>query len=492
MVSVRSFGRPTGRLSACLCPSARLPHYLLLVQLPITSLVSLGALLFAACGGEPKLDLSRLPAGTKEPAAASVLRIPRAGGLPQLFRVPALEPSAWKAEDKLPAIERPIGVDQEQGLVYLLDGKRNVLALDLETRRIHTYLEGIRRAALGPDGALYAVDTGSAVTQLVRQTPVRFRSKLQGDPAELHGTMSSTLLARIGGKRPALEVLGSDQPPTSSPLPDGPIAPSYWGDLVAVAADSAVVVYHLQDKSPPHAIRVSGHARAALFSPSGHRIYVARDRDNLLVLDRFTVDELGSIDLPGPTRDLRSDAYGRWILARPLVGDSVWIVDVATGRYVGTVAGEWDSDLPMVAAPTTLLTRGARDVVAHDLGSKGMPETGRVPGGAGDFWLTVAWHPPQEGETVVAADSTLPGSDTTGGATVFLQVSSSQNPAWANELSGKLKAAGLPAAVLAPKRSDEAYRVVLGPYASREQAEATGRKIGMPSFIVTAQGGPDR
>jgi hypothetical protein len=28
---------------------------------------------------------------------------------------------------------------------------------------------------------------------------------------------------------------------------------------------------------------------------------------------------------------------------------------------------------------------------------------------------------------------------------------------------------------------------VLGPYATREQAEATGRKIGMPSFVVTAQ-----
>ena len=29
--------------------------------------------------------------------------------------------------------------------------------------------------------------------------------------------------------------------------------------------------------------------------------------------------------------------------------------------------------------------------------------------------------------------------------------------------------------------------MVLGPYATREQAEETGRRIGMPSFIVTAQ-----
>jgi cell division protein FtsN len=70
---------------------------------------------------------------------------------------------------------------------------------------------------------------------------------------------------------------------------------------------------------------------------------------------------------------------------------------------------------------------------------------------------------------------------------VYLQVSSSQNPTWANELSAKLGAAGLPASVLAPRRSEDVYRVVLGPYATREQAEATGRTIGMPSFIVTAQ-----
>jgi cell division protein FtsN len=81
---------------------------------------------------------------------------------------------------------------------------------------------------------------------------------------------------------------------------------------------------------------------------------------------------------------------------------------------------------------------------------------------------------------------------TTAAPSVFLQVSSSQNPAWANELSGKLKAAGLPASVLAPARSDEAYRVVLGPYATREQAEEAGKKIGMPSFVVTPQDIPER
>ena len=34
--------------------------------------------------------------------------------------------------------------------------------------------------------------------------------------------------------------------------------------------------------------------------------------------------------------------------------------------------------------------------------------------------------------------------------------------------------------------------VVLGPYATREQAEETGRGIGMPSFVVTTQDSPSQ
>ena len=92
-------------------------------------------------------------------------------------------------------------------------------------------------------------------------------------------------------------------------------------------------------------------------------------------------------------------------------------------------------------------------------------------------------HNPSQTDSsaVAAADSEAAAPS------VYLQVSSSQNPSWANELSEKLRAAGLPASVLPPKRSDEAFRVVLGPYPSRDQAEETGRKIGMPSFVVTAQ-----
>jgi hypothetical protein len=221
---------------------------------------------------------------------------------------------------------------------------------------------------------------------------------------------------------------------------------------------------------------------------------VARAAAPLLVLDRFEGTRLREIELPGPARALRGDLYGSWLLVQPENADSVWVIDVGTGKYLGATAARWSDDLPAVAAPHTLLVRRGADLVALDLSEEGFTEMGRVEGGSVDFWLPLAWHPPQENEIPVEADSAaLADADSAAGRpTVYLQVSSSQNPTWASELSEKLRAAGLPASVLTPRRSEEAYRVVLGPYATREQAEETGRKLGMPSFIVTAQDQPAR
>jgi hypothetical protein len=458
------------------------------VNLPATIGGLVILLLLGACGRSPDLATGNTAGSSRGVPNVTALRIPREGGFAKLYRTPALDSAAWKLTEKLPPIDHPIGADAEQGLVFLLDRKNSVVAIDLDTRRVRTFLENIRYATLGPDGALYAVDTASSVVQLVRRTPVRFRSKLQGKPAELYGTMNGALLARLAGNQPALEFLGSDQAPTSIPLPEGEVALSFLGDQVAVAADSAVVVYTPNNKTEPKVIPIEGDARAVLYSPSGHRLYVARAAAPLLILDRFEGTRLREIELPGPAKALRGDLYGSWLLVRPQTGDSVWVIDVGTGKYFGATATKWADDLPAVAPPHTLLVRRGADLMALDLGDKGFAPVGKVTGGAADFWLPVAWQPAQEADIQVEADSAAADTDSTiRRPAIYLQVSSSQNPTWASELSEKLRAAGLPASVLTPRRVDEAYRVVLGPYATREQAEETGRKLGMPSFIVTAQ-----
>jgi sporulation related protein len=449
-------------------------------------------LLVAGCGRGPDMASESIGSAARSTPSVSLLRIPRAGGVARLYRAPSLDSASWKPVDGLPQVEHPIGADPEQGLVFVLDKKNNVVALDLETRRVRSYLENVRYATLGPDGALYTVDTGSTVTQLVRRTPVRFRSKLQGKPIELHGTMDGALLAQLAGKPPTLEYLGPDQAPTSVQVPEGQMTTTFLGDLVAVAADTGVVLYTPQNKSKPHSIHTEGEARAVLFSPSGHRLYIARSAAPLIVMDRFEGTRLREIELPGPARALRSDLYGNWLLVQPERGDSIWVIDVGTGKFRGSARARWTDDLPMVAPPAALLIRRGADVVALDLSANGFTELGRVEGGAADFWIPLAWKPSQDNDLPLQADSSQLAATDTGAArpTVYLQVSSSQNPSWANELSDKLKAAGLPASVLPPKRAQDAYRVVLGPYATREQAEETGRKLGMPSFVVTAQDQP--
>jgi cell division septation protein DedD len=73
-------------------------------------------------------------------------------------------------------------------------------------------------------------------------------------------------------------------------------------------------------------------------------------------------------------------------------------------------------------------------------------------------------------------------------ANVWLQVSSSQNPDWAEDLAEQLRIDGHPAGVWRPDVPEESYRVVVGPYLTREAAEEAGRRLGRPFFIV--QRGP--
>ncbi len=443
-----------------------------------------GLLGIAACGRDP--ESGRLPDAPRSHPSASVLRLPRDKGAARLYRVPGLELSVWKQADKLPALATVVGADLEQRLVYALDDKENLVGLDLESRRVRPFLSRVRHAAVGPDGALYAVDTGAAITQFVRRTPVRFRNRLGVAPANLFGTQQGGLVVVPAGGRGEAVLLNSDQARAAAQLPAGQAAATYLGDLIAVAADTAVVLYEPQAPEPVRSLEVSGGARAVGFSPSGHRLYVARKRGDILVLDRLSGETLETIDLPGMGRELRMHFYGHWLLVRPERGDSVWVVDLSTDKLAGTVPARWTSDLPAVAGERTLLVRAGGDLRALDLRTEGFPVTGEVDGGAEDAWLPLAWLPRGEEREEQAADSAAADS-AAAGATVYLQVSSSRNPEWAEELTAKLKSAGLPASVLAPKRGEEAYRVVIGPYATREQAEATGRTLGMPSFVISTE-----
>ena len=424
---------------------------------------------------------------SQPPQPVSLLRIPARGGRAALFRFPTLAPANWSAREDLPPSTQIVGTDIDARLVYLRDAKGNVVALDLEAGKNQAVLPNVAAATVGPDGTLYTVSADHDVTEIADRTPVTFPGKLPAGARVLFGGDDESAVALIEGSKRSLAVVDRQDAPELTPIPSGEVAATAWGNLIAIAADSDVVLFAPGTAHPIRTLDAGDHVRHVTFSPSGHRLYIARGgSDALTVYDRFTWHRLDGIDLPGEPGALRADPFGRYLLVRPSEGDSVWVVDLSTNELLGNWPAHWGEDLPTVASSRYLILRQGQDVVSYDLATAKLSETGRVPGGAADLWLVLPWAPRGEMPEGPALDSTaLAAADSVPDTRIFVQVSSSQNPAWAAELARKMQGIGLPAQVIKPQHQDEGYRVVLGPYPTREAAESTGRKLGQPYFIYT-------
>ncbi len=65
-----------------------------------------------------------------------------------------------------------------------------------------------------------------------------------------------------------------------------------------------------------------------------------------------------------------------------------------------------------------------------------------------------------------------------------MQLSSTSNLTWAQARRDELLQAQLKALVLYPTEYYDRYRVVLGPYGTREEADNIGRRLGQPYFLL--------
>ena len=464
----------------------------------------------AAPSSQPqgKQAVSKAAAGAARTAGVAI-RIPAKGGVPRVYRLPGMAEIPTAIRGRLPQVRRVIGLDAEAEFLYVTTPqkdttrkksakakseksdttlKSDVLALDLGSARVDTVAVAIEQATLGPDGTLYTVDGKARVVSAARRVRVAWPQPLPAVPLQMFGAADQRLVA---ADPPKLITAAADQPPTSRPLPAGSdVAATRWGDLVAVATDSGVLLMDPLGRREATFIALSDHPRALVFSPSGHRIYVARRTEpGLAAIDRYDLEEIDGVALPLPAETIRLDPLGRWLLAKPTGGDSVWVVDLPVKRLVGSVPCTWRVDLPAIGPDGSLLVPRGDDIVSYRPDS--LTETGRVKGGASDFWMLTAWRPrgsyrgafadadagAAPADQAVAADTAGPEGP------MYVQVSTSQNEAWSTEMAQQLSRAGLGARVLQPKNPDDGYRVVLGPYPTRAQAEAIGRKLGRPFWI---------
>ncbi|MGH7523547.1 MAG: SPOR domain-containing protein [Gemmatimonadales bacterium] len=484
--------------------------------------VVLLAVALAGCHGRRVPAASRhLPAAfATPPSDAALLRVSRTGGTVQVLHASSLVPQEQLISG-LPPIARLLGASSEEKTIYGADNAGRLVAIDLVARRSHLVSTSARDLSAAPDGTIIGEDSARHPVRFANRTLTTFKATVDKGTTLLRGPGDQLLALRP--RTGTLDVL-SENGERRINIPSGRIATTWAGDLVAVTTDTAVILVDPSARAPTRpsrsrnrsgitSIRIRGTPVVSAFSPSGHRLYVARKLGGLMMLDRFTRTELRELPLPGIAAGLRADRSGRWLLAHNAMGDSLWVIDLSRWTVTLSRASSWSDDLPTVVAGHILLVRSHGDVVAIDLDDPTSGHAGVVTGGAGDLYIMLPWlpltavpattvataaPPPPPPPIAVPPDTaeTAPPppaikNDSGAHGDIYLQVSSSQNSEWAQAFARQLKDGGFPSKVVEPKTSDENYRVMVGPYPSREAAESVGKRLGRSYFIVMpGSGGP--
>lgn len=454
------------------------------------------------------------------PVPAVAFRLPTQGGQLAVYTLPALDATPWGTGGRTAGARSAIGVDLQGRRLLYRDSGGAIAALDLVAMRERPVAPRGSVASLGADGTLMAVDRRGTVLESQPWGTRPWPSGL--------GTSVRDLFASPGGRLIAVRDLDADTLAIATreggisratAVPEAADrAASFAGDAVAFATDSGLVVYEDREADRPWFVRLTAPHTVA-FSPSGHRLYAAlRAGGELAVVDRYTREARASISLPGVAAALRMDPWGRVILVRAADEDAtVWVVGIADGDVNDRLHTRWGTDLPTVSETGVLLSREGEAVVARDV--RTLDSLGAVAGGAADLWFTGRWVPRSQSAVARAenaprdtarrqaapppgreglsqalpapqprpadrAPSPVTRQPLPGVASYWVQVTSTRFVEGARALSDTLRREGHPASVVEPRSGDNIWRVMTGPWPSREVADSAGRALGRPYFVT--------
>ncbi len=402
----------------------------------------------------------------------------------RVYNLPSMEEFNWRFENPDLVATEVIGFVADEDQIYIRTPDSQLVALELATGRQRTVDSGVVSAAFGPTGSAYSIRADSTIGAVRDRRVSEWPDTLAALPTSAWGTTGGRLVVvePSTSGRTVKRLAPDGQVGATDLLPDGVTASSTWGDLIVVSADSGLHGIEPGNPAGRTFARLRSRAAAVAVSPPGHRVVAATEGAELVVLDRFQFRELFRRALPGMVTGIRFDPYGRYLLLRPAASDSVWIIDVAQpADTIRVTAGSWDADLPTITPGGTALIRSGPDVVTVD------PDTGReiarVADADDDRWLVVRWDARRPMLQMLAEQGAATPTET--GELYFVQVSATYNQAWAADLANNLRQAGLDAQVLTPTPGDDRYRVVLGPYPSRPEADEVGRTLGQAYFIFS-------
>ncbi len=441
-----------------------------------------------------------------------MLRSPRAGGVARVVNYPNIDSTVWTASDAAPALDRVLAFDADNALIAAVDARGFPMWLDLRLGTVTRPGRASVRNLTSMNGSdIYGVGTDGAVVRYsppgnwLYKPPVAARAIFP----QSNGTV--VVLAGAGENARAWRMHPPDTTRSDSVA---------LGDVTGgVGAPLGDRVYFITPKHTLIGLRprtmvlgrritIEHHIAAMVASPSGDRFYVLPDSENTIsVVDRYQDRVAAHIILPGHARDLRVDPFGRYLLVRAAKGDSVWVVSIGTDGIVGTVRSQWRHDLPLVAQDGTIAVIDGADVAFL----AGIPfhEVRRARGGASDYWYPFVWDgfrpraaaldkpvqflsdsdsiravAPRESVATQAPVAPAPALADTARAGFTVSFAALLDQSRANDQASKIVVEGRTARVVTSLSNGmTVYRVVLGPYATHDEADRIGRESGRSYYV---------
>jgi hypothetical protein len=474
-----------------------------------------------------------------------VLRVARDGGTVTAFDYPALTKALWKSGSRAPALREIVAFGVEDGYLAGMDRRGSAVRVDLRLGTVSRSRDSLLRAATSADGtAIYALTASGTVTRFTASGGDTWTLRPPKPLSALFAQADGSLIGAVAERDrvvlwrvrpPGKAIVDSVVVPAEGSAPEnaGTLAATAGsvGDRVFFGASESVVAVRTLDMQVALNLPLGAPVRAVAATPSGDRLFVALAGDrSLRIVDRFAERVSGRIKLPGAPLALRMDPLGRVLLVRG-GGDSVHVVSLANDEVIGTVTSPWRTDLPLVLADGTLALVREKDVVLAD--PTGSGEIRTIVDGAADFWLALRWNgfrprakgldapvefrrsaprdsglPPDAGrdtardtsETASGASSEIRASATLGGTlsdTPRIAVTAGSAPnrftvsfaavpteREARTLALRLRRDGTGPRITSTERNGGTlYRVVMGPYVSRADAERIGRASGQSYWI---------
>lgn len=453
---------------------------------------------------------------------AILVRVPADGGIVRAHRVGS-DSVLWESRDRAPAIGSVLGFDEFLGLVMVQDRQGAVSAVNLRLGTVESLGEERLRDDLVAEGAAaFGFNRQGRVVRLTASGPwswdvpggaTTLIPNPDGSLLVLNGSASRTTLRRV--IPPETTVTDSASIPAARAS-----ARTLAGDRVWFLTDSGLLAIGARELNRTLLLPMRDSVIAMVPTPSGDRVFLATATDRLRIVDRYAERERGSVELPAPVRALRMDPDGHYLLAAVAGQDSTYVISIGTSRVVNTLATAWRRDLPIVTPEGRVLVAQENDAVLVDAESG--RERMRYTGGASDQWELVRWNGlrpraagldrPVEFEEFAAdsaaADSALtamiaarygdlgsiaragagsPASPTDAGAAQDRREAIGARGTWtvsfatmlvqerAEAMADSIVVDGRHARVVPGNRDGvPVYRVLLGPFDSRQAAERAG------------------